>query len=129
MKTEQERERCYQVAKTISNQLFWSIDIPTYWSWGVSSKVYTFYNGMPSLKMRVSGLVHKGWVVVSLNEGRDTYDVRLLDVKNEEKAVYEDIYADCLGKFLDDKIEKPVSMSEEQYAKLAEIDSKIKMEF
>lgn len=129
MRTEQDRERCYQIAKTINEQLFWSIDLPTFWSWGVSKKVFTFYNDMPSLKLRVSGLVHKGWVVVSLNEGRDTYDVRLLNVKEEEKAVYEDVYADVLGSFIDDKIERPVSMTTDEYGRLAERDSKMKMAF
>ena len=86
MRTAEQNQRCYEIAKTINEQLFWSIDKWTYFSWGVSKKVFTFYNDMPSLMMRVSGAIHKGWVVISLNEGSDTYEVRLLNVRKEEKA-------------------------------------------
>ena len=129
MRTEQDRERCYQVAKTINEQLFWSIDMPTYWSWGVSKKMFTFWEDMPSLMLRVSGAIHKGWVVVSLNEGTDTYEVRLLNVKQEEKAKYEDVYCDNLGSFIDDKVERPVGMSDEKYHEIAMKDSQMKMAF
>lgn len=127
MRTEQDQARCYEVAKTINEQLFWSIDMPTYFSWGVSKKMFTFWNDMPSLMLRVSGAIHKGWVVVSLNEGADTYEVRLLNVRQEEKAVYTDIYADQVGSFIDDKIERPVGMSYEEYREIAMKDSEKKM--
>lgn len=129
MRTESERERCYQITKTINEQLFWSIDKTIYWSWGVSKKMFTFYNEMPSLMLRVSGAIHKGWVVVSLNEGSDTYEVRLLNVKKEEKAVYTDVYCDELGSFIDDKVERPAHMSDEEYDKIAMEDSRLKMAF
>lgn len=127
MKTEQDRERCYQVAKTINEQLLWSIDMSTYFSWGVSKKVFTYWKDMPSLMLRVSGAIHKGWVVVSLNEGSDTYEVRLLNVKQEEKAVYTDIYADEVGSFIDSKIERPVGVSDDEYYEMAMKDSEKKM--
>ena len=129
MRTEQDRERCYQVAKAINEQLFWSIDMPTYFSWGVSKTMFTFWKDMPSLMLRVSGAIHKGWVVVSLNEGSDTYEVRLLNVKQEEKAKYEDVYCDELSSFIDGKIERPVGMSDEEYHEIAMRDSQIKMAF
>lgn len=127
MRTQQETERCYQVAKTINEQLFWSIDKWTYFSWGVSKKLFTYFKEMPSLMMRVSGALHKGWVVISLNEGSDTYEVRLFNVKKEEKAKYEDIYCDQLGEFIDGLIERSPSMTDEQYAKVAMEDSARKM--
>ena len=127
MRTEQDRERCYQVAKTINEQLLWSIDMPTYFSWGVSKKVFTYWKDMPSLMLRVSGAIHKEWVVVSLNEGTDTYEVRLLNVKQEEKAVYTDIYADEVGSFIDSKIERPVGVSDDEYYEMAMKDSEKKM--
>ena len=127
MRTEQDRERCYEIAKTINEQLFWSIDKWTYFSWGVSKKLFTYFKEMPSLMMRVSGALHKGWVVISLNEGSDTYEVRLFNVKKEEKAKYEDIYCDQLGEFIDGLIERSPSMTNEQYAKVAFEDSARKM--
>lgn len=127
MKTEQDRERCYQVAKTINEQLFWSIDKWTYFSWGVSAKMITFWEEMPSLMMKVSGAVHKGWVVISLNEGADAYEVRLLNNKKEEKAKYEDIYCDQLGSFIDSLVERPSGISDQEYAKIAMADTEKKM--
>ena len=127
MRTAEQNQRCYEIAKTINEQLFWSIDKWTYFSWGVSKKVFTFYNDMPSLMMRVSGAIHKGWVVISLNEGSDTYEVRLLNVRKEEKAKYEDIYCDQLGEFIDGLIEKSPSMTEDEYRKVATRDSMRKM--
>ena len=127
MRTAAENQRCYEVAKTINEQLFWSIDVPTYWSWGVSKKLFTYYNYMPSLMMRVSGVIHKGWVVISLNEASDAYEVRLLNVSKEEKAKYEDIYCDNLGSFIDGLIEKAPGQSMEEYGKLAKADSDKKM--
>lgn len=127
MRTAEENQRCYEVAKTINEQLFWSIDKVVYWCWGVSKKVFTFYNDMPSLMMKVSGAIHKGWVVVSLNEGSDTYEVRLLNDKKEEKAKYDDIYCDQLGSFIDGLIERSPSMTDEEYGKVAMADSEKKM--
>lgn len=101
--------------------------MPTYFSWGVSKTMFTFWKDMPSLMLRVSGAIHKGWVVISLNEGADTYEVRLLNVRQEEKAVYTDIYADQVGSFIDGKIERPVGMSDEEYHEIAMKDSEKKM--
>ena len=127
MRTAEDNQRCYEIAKTINEQLFWSIDKWTYFSWGVSKKMFTFWDEMPSLMLRVSGAIHKGWVVVSLNEGSDTYEVRLLNTKKEEKAKYEDIYCDNLGSFIDGKIEKAPEVTDEQYYKIAMEDSRRKM--
>ena len=127
MRTEQERARCYDVAKTINEQLFWSINKCTYFSWGVSEKRVTFHKEMPSLMMKVSGAIHKGWVVISLNEGADVYEVRLLNNKMDEVAVYDEVYCDVLGSFIDGKIERPVGMTDEQYHKIAMEDSSKKM--
>lgn len=91
--------------------------------------MFTFYNEMPSLMLRVSSAIHKGWVVVSLNEGSDTYEVRLLNVKKEEKAVYTDVYCDELGSFIDDKVERPVHMTDEEYEKIVMEDTRLKMVF
>ena len=127
MRTEEDRQRCYEIAKTINEQLFWSIDKWTYFSWGVSTKLITFWNEMPSLMLKVSGAIHKGWVVISLNEGADTYEVRLLNNKKEEKAKYEDIYCDQLGSFVDGKIERAPAMTDDEYKKIAMADIRKKM--
>jgi hypothetical protein len=115
------------IAKTINEQIFWSIDKWTYFSWGVSKKIATIHNNMPSLKLRVTGLIHKGWVIISLDEGRDCYIITLQDVKGNIKSVHDEVYCDELGVTIDELVEKPSSMSDEKYKKLAMKDSRNKL--
>lgn len=116
------------VAKTIMEQLFWSSDKMTYFSWGVSRKVALVYNDMPTLALRVSGVLHKGWVYISLNEGMDVYEVRLLNVsKNEVKKTIEEVYCDNLGSVIDGIVERAPGLTDDQYIKKALADSAKKM--
>lgn len=110
-------------ARTIMEQLFWSIDKWTYFSWGCSRKVAMVYNNMATLALRVSGLVHKGWVYISLDEGTDTYTVTLLNTRKNVKRVMTDVYCDNLGAIIDSLVEKPTAMTEEEYSKKSMADS------
>ena len=123
-----DKDYVMSVAKTIQEQLFWSIDKWTYFSWGVSRKVAMVYNDMPTLAIRVSGLRHKGWVFISLNEGMDCYEVRLLNVaQNKVKKTLEEVYCDNLGEVVDGLVERDPGLSDEQYSKRAMADSARKM--
>ena len=90
-----------QVATTAWRQLFWSVTMPVVLSWGVSKKCCTTYNEMPTLMLKVSALVHKGWVYISLNEGKDVYEVRLMNTKNECIKTIDEVYCDQLGETID----------------------------
>ena len=125
--SKEEIQRCHEIANTIFGQLFWSIDKPTYWSWGVSKTNYTFYKNMPSLMLKVSGAIHKGYVLVSLDEGSDTYIITLLDNKKEVVASYNDIYCDSVGSKIDELIERPAGMTDKEYKEAAIKDSIEKM--
>lgn len=116
-----------QVATTAWQQLFWSVTMPVVLSWGVSKKCCTTYNEMPTLMLKVSALVHKGWVYISLNEGKDVYEVRLMNTKNECIKTIDEVYCDQLGETIDQLIEKPSSMTEEEYSQKAMTDSNAKM--
>lgn len=119
--------RCKAIANEIYNQLFWSIDRDVFWSWGVSKMCYGFYKDMPTRMIRVSGLVHKGWVYISLNEGKDLYEVRLLNVRRVEKKVVTDVYGEDLGAIIDGLVECPTSMTAKEYEKKAMKDSERKL--
>lgn len=116
-----------QVATTAWRQLFWSVTMPVVLSWGVSKKCCTTYNEMPTLMLKVSALVHKGWVYISLNEDKDVYEVRLMNTKNECIKTIDEVYCDQLGETIDQLIEKPSSMTEEEYSQKAMADSNAKM--
>ena len=78
-----DNEYLKQCAETAWQQLFWSVTLPVVMSWGVSKKCYTLFKEMPTLMLKVSALIHNGWVYISLNEGKDVYEVRLMNNKRE----------------------------------------------
>lgn len=122
-KTKAEIQHCFEVANEAYKQLFWSIDRTAYMSWGVSRMQYTHYEDMPTLMLRVSGLVHKGYVLISLNEGEDTYVVTLMSVQKVVKKTLKNIYCDTLGKTIDELVEHPADMDDVTYHKKALQDS------
>lgn len=77
-----------------------------FFSWGVSKVRYMEYKGMASLVMNVQGFLHKGLVVVALDEGSDTYIVYCLDDKLNEVNAQEDVYFDQLGDVIDRMVER-----------------------
>lgn len=126
IRTKEEIRHCQQVANEAFKQLFWSISKPIYWSWGVSRIQMTHYKEMPTLMLRVSGMVHKGWVLVSFDEASDTYVITLMNIKKEVKQTLSDIYCDTLGKTIDELVERPADMSDGTYRKKALQDSQRK---
>ena len=116
-----------QCAETAWKQLFWSVSPSVVMSWGVSKRFYTLFQGMPTLMLRVSALIHNGWVYISLNEGKDVYEVRLMNTKHECVKTIDEVYCDQLGSIIDGLIEKPASMTEEEYSEKALADSNAKL--
>lgn len=115
-------------AKTIEQQILWSINKFEYMSWGISKKAAIEYDGMATLALRVSGVVHKGWAFISLNEGKDCYEVRLLNVaRTKVKRTLEEVYCDNLGEVLDGLIEKDPTLPDDKYRDKAMRDSAKKM--
>ena len=94
-----------EVAKTIMSQ----IKATDYWAlgaWGANNYIATEYKGMNCLKFKVSGTKAKrgSWVIVSLNEGTDTYEVtiyRLLKGNFKIDNEAEGVYCDSLVQVID----------------------------
>jgi hypothetical protein len=63
--------------------------------------------------IRVNGYQHKGWVIISLNEGKDLYNIYLLDKLQNIKQTIEDVYVEDL-EILDTLIETG-EMDEQEY--------------
>ena len=61
-------------------------------SWGFNSPV-AINNG---LKFKVQGYLHRGWVEVLYNEGRDLFEVRTIHKDGSIKDTVDDVYFDCL---------------------------------
>lgn len=56
------------------------------------------------LLFQVSGMKHKGFVLIVLN-GLDLYNIILLNKGKEFKSVHKDVYCDQLNEFIDNLIE------------------------
>lgn len=104
-----------RVATEILAQILTGAGLNTYGSWGVSKRYATSIEGNPALLMKVSGLIHKGWVAVMLN-GKDLYNIRLMDARLNKTKEVKDVWADMLGDFLDEFIEHGC-MSKAEYKK------------
>ena len=73
-------------------------------SWGLDpSKARVIDNGM---EIYVQGFLHKGFVQITLNEGTDLFEIKLLSEERELVKFIEDVYLDSLVNTLDENIEK-----------------------
>jgi len=68
---EQQAIRTTEIANEIYRQIRASFNLNVIWSWGIEQKRAITYRNMPSLSFKVNGYKHKGWVIISLNEGKD----------------------------------------------------------
>jgi hypothetical protein len=71
-------------------------------TWGIRN--YNEFDGK-ALFFTVSGHHHKGIVLITL-AWNDTYTVRLLSSKWNEKTVFENVYCDDLAELIDSKVER-----------------------
>ena len=86
-----------------------------YWSWGVTNLAKLYINNMPTLLIYTNGYLHKGWVGISYNEGKDLFEVFKFKTYRNQKALnsetlrnvehYEEIFFDELHTFIDTLVE------------------------
>lgn len=102
METAENTNRSYELAMYI-----WSIlktQMTVIMSWGLDpSKARVIDNGM---EIYVQGFLHKGFVQITLNEGTDLFEIKLLSEERETVKFIEDVFLDCLVNTLDENIEK-----------------------
>ena len=123
-----EREFVLKIANEIIRQIQCGVTPSIVMSWGVSKRVATVYNDMATLALRVSGVLHKGWVYVSLDEGRDVYIITLLSAdKKKVVSVHNEVYCEDLGGLIDSLVERKTEWTDEEYKKLAMDDSMRKL--
>ena len=109
----QQAIRVNSIANEIYRQLKAIFNINVLWSWGIAEQRAMIFQNMPSLGIRVNGFKHKGWVIISLNEGKDLYHIYLLDKKQNVKETIEDVFVEDLD-VLDSLIETG-EMTEQEY--------------
>ena len=73
-------------------------------SWGIDpSKARVIDNG---IELHVRGFLHTGFLQITLNEGTDLFEIKLLSEERELVKFIDGIYLDCLVNTLDENIEK-----------------------
>lgn len=73
-------------------------------SWGLDpSKARVIDNGM---EVHVQGFLHTGFVQITLNEGTDLFEIKLLSEERELVKFIDGIYLDCLVDTIDRAVEK-----------------------
>lgn len=115
-----------EIARTIFQQLKSTTTFSVRGSWAAQNYQASVYKGMPALTFRVSGLRHKGRVYIAYNEGSDTYDIFLLNMRNRETKHIADVYCDNFGHIIDREVERGDS-TEDVYLRKALADSRRKM--
>ena len=114
------------IVSEIFDQLKFTASQSVRMSWGAHSYMATVYSNMPALCFRVSGCLHKGWVVICYNEGTDLYDIYYLNTRRTLKDFQTGVCCDVLGPVIDAKIERPLGISDDKYFKMAIRDSRNK---
>lgn len=104
-----------QVAETIYDQIKWG-GFDVFCSWGISKKMILELDGKSGLAIKVNGLLHKGWVIILLNEGSDTYEVYTSKYQKFENAELKEeiVYCDELWRVIDTIVETG-NMTLEEY--------------
>lgn len=123
-----EKEFVLKIANEISVQICCGVPMDVVLSWGVSKRIATVYNDKATLALRVSGVLHDGWVYVSYDDGRDVYIVTLLSAdKKDVVGVHDEVYCEDLGGLIDCLVERKAEWTDEEYEKLAMADSERKL--
>lgn len=99
-----EKDYVLQVANEARCQLVTLTPTNVLMSWGIEKFHATEYKGMPCLKFRVNGRLHKGDVLVCLNLS-DYYEVYLRN-ENGTHLVNNEVCWEELGEVIDVAIEK-----------------------
>ena len=84
-------------------------------SWAMQNHTATYYAGAPALCFEVNALQHRGSVIVTLDEGRDLYDIRTLSDKGDTIEERRGVFCDDLAHVIDEMVERPADMTDAEY--------------
>ena len=87
-------------------------------SWAMQHPAAIVWEGRTGLIFRVNGLQHRGNVIVTLDEGRDLYDVATLKEIDGETVTTKQqtgVFCDDLAHVIDAMVERPETMTDEEY--------------
>lgn len=110
-------EHARQVATIIFRQIT-AAPADIWQSWAMERPAAIIWDGHAGLIFHVDGLQHRGSVVVTLDEGRDLYDVTTLrHICGEIVTTRQQtgVFCDDLAHVIDAMVERPATMTDEEY--------------
>lgn len=115
-----EKEHIMSVAETIQEQLFGLTPITVLMSWGISRLTATVIDDMSALSLHVNARIHKGEVIIALNEGVDYYEIYLRDgsAKRDTRKIARDVDFTQLSEIIDEAVES--GTDKEEYYKFCD---------
>ena len=90
--------------RTIHTQLY-TMDKNLMWCLGSKNFVAsTNSKDQPTLTFKVNGVKHKGYVSISLDEGRDLYDIRIYSIRKVKNSpeYKETVKYEAISQFVED---------------------------
>lgn len=117
------------VANTAWKQILMGVGVNVAMSWGIETIAVMECKGSdnetirPCLALKIGGLLHTGWVIVALDECKDTYEILLIKTDGTQGEWITDVYCDELGARIDALVERPLEMSDDEYFEKAMADS------
>jgi hypothetical protein len=109
--------RALKVATIIYKQIT-AAPADVWQSWAMEHPAAIVWEGRTGLIFRVNGLQHRGNVIVTLDEGRDLYDVATLQEIDGETVTTKQqtgVFCDDLAHVIDAMVERPEGMTDEEY--------------
>lgn len=93
------------------------------WSWGFSKPTAVVFREMKALRFHVQGFLHKGYVVVALNEGMDCFEVYKLDENlkaqpDEQQEVDSDMLVDTIDRMVETESPNSIEYQSQVFAHL-----------
>ena len=109
--------RALKVATIIYKQIT-AAPADVWQSWAMEHPAAIVWEGRAGLIFRVNGLQHRGNVIVTLDEGRDLYDVATLQEIDGETVTTKQqkgVFCDDLAHVIDAMVERPQTMTDAEY--------------
>lgn len=93
-----------KIARYILDIIIYEPSLPM--SWGMEDPKSVYIDKMPGLEITVTGFIHQGQVQILLNEGSDTFEIRLINPDGTEKSRTTNVCIQELASTIDRLVEK-----------------------
>lgn len=109
-----EKDEVLCITKVIYDQLLNTTDKNVIYSWGVHDVFSTIFEDKAALGLVVNARLFQGIVLIFYDEGRDYYDIYLLNEEDGQRLLASGVAFDEMGMIIDREIESGDDQEEYQ---------------